>query len=172
MSRAHRARVDQETIAVPITDLPAQYLLVLIFQRLERIEAKMTEITQAVADLGSAVSGVTTRLADALAASQAAQVQAQAVVADLQTRVDALQADDDADKQAIADGLQQVADLNAQSVAAASDIEARVADLNALVPAQAPADNGGDVPPADGGDVPPADGGDVPPADGGDTPAA
>jgi TolA-binding protein len=179
MSRA--LRTAEQTVSVPVGDLSDRALLLLIFNHLEGLDNKMTELTQAVADLGAAVSGVTTRLADTLSESQR-------TVAELQTRVDALAADDETDKQAIADGLQRLSELQGQASDAATQIEQQVAALNAIdAPETPPADNGGgDVtPPADngGGDTPadppvtpPADdgGGDVtPPADngGGDTPA-
>lgn len=111
--------------SIPVDRLDDRNLLILILERVEGLTSQMTELNQAVADLGAAVSGVTTRLADLL-------TKAQAEVATAQERVAALQADDDTDKQAIADGLQRVADLNTEAQAASGQIEASVASLNEI----------------------------------------
>lgn len=93
---------------------------------------EMADLRQAITDLTGAVDGVAQRLG-----GDSGQVAAlQAALDDAMAQVNALQANDDADKQALADAV-------SAAQAAADEIEAQVAELNTIGQDATPATDGG-----------------------------
>lgn len=97
----------KRTVSLPTTELTAEQLLLhVVIPTLNRLEQKMTDLSQSVDDLKGAVDGVAQRLLpqiatleDALAAAQAddataasVAADAQAAVANIRTEVDRLNA--------------------------------------------------------------------------------
>lgn len=92
---------------------------------------EMADLRQAITDLTGAVDGVAQRLG-----GDSGQVAAlQAALDDAMAQVNALQANDDADKQALADAV-------SAAQAAADEIEAQVAELNTIGQDTTPANDG------------------------------
>lgn len=92
---------------------------------------EMADLRQAITDLTGAVDGVAQRLG-----GDSGQVAAlQAALDDAMAQVNALQANDDADKQALADAV-------SAAQAAADEIEAQVAELNTIGQDATPANDG------------------------------
>ena len=114
-------------------------LLIAIYVHIRELEITVSELTQAVADLQTAVQGVADRVGPAVTALQEALAAANAANQGLQASLDQSIAADVADDEAFAAQVAQLqADLAAANAAAgeaAATIEANVGQLNTIAAA-------------------------------------
>lgn len=112
-------------ILVPLNEATDRQLILEMLARQAALEAAVTDLTQAVADLQTAVAGVAARI-DAEIGSLRQQI------TDAQALVEQLQAVDATDQATITDLQQQLAAALAGASTAADAVEAQAADLNGL----------------------------------------
>lgn len=119
--RATRGPVVTETANIPLSELTTRQL---VFHLLDRTETLMADLNQSVADLQAAVDAVGARFTGLIDPLKQSLSDAQSALADLQVQ-------DDADKQALQDALDNAS-------AQADSIEGQVSELNDIGSEPAP----------------------------------